>query len=290
MKQKFTLNVFAGTKKTTILALIGILFVTSILFIGCYKFRSIKQPSEGYTNSYFDVPIKVERDADPTLDDGMWAMAGSDIGLFGVMVPDGWTVDDNITYTIVSKNASLTNTGFLVYNAAHSKTLQDSIPAIAGYHWWGAITDRLADMTEFDSLYFTPRIKTDGKTGSFFLRYAVGDKNYWDRNPADQFNFGGGLSDPIEIKISSNVGLNPLDKANVSLYPNPTHGVLNVNLSRYKSQVVRMNISDSKGSVVMTKEILKSSNVFDLSSLPKGVYIVELKSGKNISSSKIVVK
>jgi hypothetical protein len=290
MKQKFTLNVFAGSKKKTILALIGIMFVTSVLFIGCYKFRSIKQPSEGYTNSYFDVPIKVERDADPSLDDGMWEQAGSDIGLFGVMVPDGWTVDDNIAYTIVSKNSSLTNSGLLVYDAVHTQRLQDSIPAIAGYHWWGAITDRMADMTSFDSLYFTPRIHTDGKTGSFFLRYAVGDKNYWDRNPADQFNFGGGLSDPIEIKISSNVGLNLLSKANVSMYPNPTHGILNVNFSGYKSEVVKMYISDSRGSVVMTKEILKSSNVFDLSSLPKGVYIVELKNGKNISSSKIVVK
>jgi hypothetical protein len=290
MKQKFTLNFFAGSKKTTILALIGILFVTSVLFIGCYKFRSIKQPSEGFTNSYFDVPIVAQRDDDPGLTDSEWANTLQNTGLFGVMIPDGWTVDDNIPYTIVSKNAPMTNTGLLVYNEAHTKNLQDSIPAIAGYHWWGAVTDRIADMTQFDSLYFTPRIKTDGKTGSFYLRYAIGDKDYWDRNPADQFNYGGGLSDPIEIKISSNVGLNLLNKANVSMYPNPTHGILNVNLSGYKSEVIKMYISDSKGSVVMTKEILKSSNVFDLSSLPKGVYIVELKSGENISSSKIVVK
>jgi hypothetical protein len=290
MKQKFTLNFFAGSKKTTILALIGIMFVTSVLFIGCYKFRSIKQPSEGFTNSYFDVPIVAQRDDDPGLTDSEWANTLQNTGLFGVMIPDGWTVDDNIPYTIVSKNAPMTNTGLLVYNEAHTKNLQDSIPAIAGYHWWGAVTDRIADMTQFDSLYFTPRIKTDGKTGSFYLRYAIGDKDYWDRNPADQFNYGGGLSDPIEIKISSNVGLNLLNKANVSMYPNPTHGILNVNLSGYKSEVIKMYISDSKGSVVMTKEILKSSNVFDLGSLPKGVYIVELKSGKNISSSKIVVK
>jgi hypothetical protein len=291
MKRKFTFNIFAGGKKTTFLTLAAVLFVTSVLFIGCYKFRSINQPTEGYTDSYFDVPIVVQRDDDPSLDDGMWASAGADIGLFGVMVPDGWTVDDNIPYSIVSKDPSKSNTGILIYDAAHSKTLQDTLPAPAGYHWWGAITDRMADMTSFDSLFFTPRIKTDGQTGSFYLRYAVGDKNYWDRNPADQYNFGGGLSDPIEIKISSNVGLNALlSKANVSLYPNPTHGMLNVNLNGYKSEVVKMNIRDTKGSVVMSKEIVKSTNVYDLNSFPKGVYFVELKSGNNISSSKIVIK
>lgn len=291
MKKTFTLNIFAGSKKTIVLALVSTLFVISMVLIGCYEFRTINQPSEGYTNSYFDVPIVAQRDKDPGLDDASWASAGADIGLFGVQIPDGWTVNDSISYTIVSKNASLTNTGYLVYNEGHSKTLQDSLPAPTGYHWWGAITDRMADMTEFDSLYFTPRIKTDGKTGTFFLRYAIGDRNYWDRNPADQYNYGGGLSDPTSINITSNVGLTDLlSKSNVSMYPNPTRGMLHINLGEYKSQVIKMNVYNAKGQVVLNREILKKSSDFDLSSLPQGVYIVELKNGVNKSSSRIVVK
>jgi len=291
MKKKFTLTFFAGSKKTTFLALAGILFLTSVLFIGCYKFRSINQPAEGFTNSYFDVPIVAQRDADPSLDDNSWTGATlANTGLFGVMIPNGWTVDDNIPYTIVSKNAAKSNSGILVFDAAHTKTLTDSIAPIAGYHWWGAVTDRIASLDEFDSLYFTPRIHTDGKTGSFFLRYAIGDKDYWDRNPADQFKYGGGLSDPIEIKITSNVGLSLLSKANVAMYPNPTNGILNVNLNGYKSENVLLNICDTWGKVVMSKQISRKSNQFDLSGLPKGAYIVELKSGKNITSSKIIVK
>lgn len=291
MKKTFTFNFFAGSKKTTVLALVGTLFVISMVMVGCYEFRTINQPSEGLSDSYFDVPIIAQRDQDPGLDDNSWTGALQNTGLFGVMLPDGWTVEDNIAYTIVSKGAGLNNSGFLVYDAAHSKTLQDSLPAPAGYHWWGAITDRIADMNQFDSLYFTPRIHTDSKTGTFFLRYAIGDKNYWDRNPADQFNYGGGLSDPISISITNNVGLTDLlSKANVTMYPNPTRGELHVNLGNYKSQLINMNIYDTKGQVVYTKEILKSSNVFNLSTLPKGVYVVELKNGKNKSSSRIVVK
>lgn len=291
MKKKFTLNIFAGSKKTTFLALAGILFVTALFFIGCYEFRSINQPSEGFTNSYFDVPIVAQRDADPGLADADWANVLQNTGLFGVMLPDGWTVDDNIAYKIVSKDHLLNNSGVLVYDAGHTKKLQDSIPAIAGYHWWGASTDRIAELTQFDSLYFTPRINTDGKTGTFYLRYAIGDKDYWDRNPADQFNYGGGLSDPISINITSNVGVaDLLSKANVSMYPNPTRGMLHVNMGENKSQVVYMNVYDTKGQVVFSKKIYNSSNVFDLSSLAKGGYVVELRNGINKSSSRIVIK
>jgi hypothetical protein len=291
MKKIFTINFFAGSKKTTFLALAGILFVTSLFFVGCYKFRSINQPSEGYTNSYFDVPIVAQRDDDPGLTDTEWANVLQNTGLFGVMLPDGWIVEDSIAYTIISKDPSLNNSGYLVYNDAHTLTLQDSIPAIAGYHWWGAVTNQIAELTQFDSLYFTPRIKTDGQTGTFFLRYAIGDKDYWDRNPADQYNYGGGLSDPISIDITSNVGIaDLLNKANVSMYPNPTHGLLHVNLGDYKAQVIRMNVYNTKGQIVLSKEILKSSNVFSLSSLPKGMYVVELKNGINKTSSKIIIK
>ena len=294
MKKKSTFNLFAGSRKSTLLTLTVIIFVTAVIFVGCYKFRSINQPSEGLPNSYFDVPIVAGRDDDPGLTEDMWAGAYGKLqntGLFGVMIPDGWTVNDSIAYTIVSKDSTLSNNGFLVYDAAHSKTLQDSIPAIAGYHWWGAVTDRIAELTSLDSLSFTPRIKTDGKLGTFYLRYAIGDKDYWDRNPADQFNYGRGLSDPIEIKISNNVGLpDLLSKANVSMYPNPTQGVLHVNLSGYKSQVIKMNIYNTKGQTVLTREILNSSNAFNVGSLPKGIYIVELKNGINKSSSRIVIK
>jgi uncharacterized protein YceK len=292
MKKNFTLNIFAGSKKTIVLALAGTLFVISMVMVGCYAFRTINQPSEGYTNSYFDVPIVAQRDADPGLDDNAWNGKLEDIGLFGVMLPNGWEVTDSIAYTIVSKGAGLNNSGYLLFDAGNSKTLQDSLPAPSGYHWWGAITDRIASLNQFDSLYFTPRIKTDGKTGSFFLQYAIGDRMdaNKDRNPYDHGSYGRGLSDPMSISITSNVGLKDiLSKSNVSMYPNPTRGILNVNLTGYKSEVIKMTVCDSRGRVVMAKEILKKSNLFDLSNLAKGIYVVELKNGINKSSSKIII-
>ena len=291
MKKRFTLNLFAGSKKSTILALTAILFVTSVLFIGCYKYRSIKQPTDGYTNSWFDVPIVAQRDDDPTLGDPEWSNVLRNFGLFGIMIPNGWTVHDSIAYTIISKDPSLNNSGYLIFNLGNTKTLQDSIPAIPGYHWWGAKTDRIAELTQLDSMYYTPRIKTNGLTGAFYLRYAMGDVDYWDRNPADRYNYGGGLSDPIQINITSNVGVAELlSKANVSVYPNPTEGMLHVNLHGYKSEVITMNVINSTGQLVKTYEIMKGTNEFNLSSLPKGMYVIELINGTSKSSSKILLQ
>ena len=291
MKRKFTIGRFTENKKTTFLSLMGILFLISVVLIGCYQFRSINQPETGYTDSYFDVPIVCERDEDPNLTEDDWANTLRNIGLFGVMIPDGWSVDDSIPYTIISKNASLNNSGFLVYDAAHTQTLQDTIPAFPGYHWWGAITDRIAELTSLDSFYFTPRIRTDGQIGTFTLRYAVGDKDYWDRNPADQYNYGGGLSDPIPITITQNVGTQELlNKANVTVYPNPTSGMLNVKLSGYKSEVITLNVLNTSGQVVLTDEILSGSSKFDLSHLSKGLYIVELRNGSTTSRTKVLLK
>ncbi|NVO20971.1 MAG: T9SS type A sorting domain-containing protein [Bacteroidetes bacterium] len=291
MKKIVTLNPFAGSKKSTIMALAIILFVSAAVFMGCYKFRHIYQPTDGYTNSYFDVPIVCQRDDDPSLTDDMWANTLQNIGLFGVMIPDGWNVGDSIAYTIISKNSSLNNTGYLIHNLANSKTLKDSIPPLPGYHWWGAVTDRIAELTSLDSFYFTPRIITDGKVGTFFLRYAVGDKDYWDRNPADRYNYGGGLSDPISINITSGVGVPELlSSANISVYPNPSLGQLHIDLKGYKKEVIRMNIVDAAGKVVMSREILQPNNEINIASLAAGSYIVELRNGQYRHSTKILLK
>jgi hypothetical protein len=289
--KNFTTNFFKQGTGRLILTATGALLLVVILVAGCYKFRSIKQPTTGFTESYFDVPIVVERDADPGLDDAMWANVLKNIGLFGVMIPDGWTVKDSIPYTIICKDASLNNTGYLIYDEGHSKTLQDSLAAPEGYHWWGAITDRTAELTQLDSLYFSPRISTDSKVGKFNLRYAVGDRDYWDRNPADQYNYGGGLSDPMEIDISLNSGIQEiLNKANINIFPNPASDELHINLAGYKSEIIRMNILDMRGRVVMAREILQRDNSFDISGLTNGVYIIELRNSNYKSSHRIMVE
>ena len=270
--------------KKTVNFLIGILAVSVLFFVGCYEFKTINQPDEAFVNSYFDVPIVVHDDGNP---DNDWTVPDlQNIGLFGVMIPDGWTVQDSIHYYIISTDPTVSNDGYLVYNFSHTITLEDSIPSIDGYHWWGAITADTADMYLFDSLYFEPRIMTNDVAGTFYLRYAVGDKDYWDRNPADD------LSDPLPITIIDNTGIDEmLSNANVSVFPNPTSGQLNINFDNYGSQVIDMQVLDIKGNIVLSKQLFSSKNTFDLSTFSKGMYFVRLQNGKkHFSNHKIILR
>jgi len=284
------------TKKNITKGFIAALVLFVIFFTGCYEFKVINQPDEAYINSFFDVPIIVKEDG------GGNDFTGpdlQDLGLFGVLIPDGWTVKDSIHYNIISADSAYdingvlqyapenySNEGFLIHDDANSTMLEDSIPSPDGYYWWGAITDREADMSFFDSLYITPRIITNDVAGTFYLRYAIGDKNYWDRYPADD------VSDPLPITIIDNSGVEELlSDVNTSIFPNPAINDLHINFNDYRSQVINMQIIDAKGNVVLAKKLYNSKNNINISNLAKGLYFVNLQNGKNyFKNYKIIVK
>ena len=71
-----------------------LIFIMSLVY-SCFTFRSILQPTEGVTNSTFDVAIVCGND-------GEWNIEG-DVSYFyhvqiGVLLPDGWTVIDSIPF------------------------------------------------------------------------------------------------------------------------------------------------------------------------------------------------
>lgn len=282
MKKNSTFLKSLNSKSSLIKGLAGIFLFSALFFVGCYEFRNIIQPETATINSYFDVFISAQ-------DDG----AGNDwtnedlvnIGLFGVMIPDGWSVQDSIEYSIVCTEEGYSNDGILVYDAIYSQTLEDSIPSADGYFWWGAITNTEASMVYFDSLSFAPRIFTGEIAGDFHLRYAIGDMDYWDRNPADD------ISDPIPITIIDNTGIEEtLSKANVSLYPNPVSDQLNIQFNNYQSEVIEMDIIDITGKIIQHQQLMEKNNSVKLENMAEGFYLVKLHNGNISETYKIIVK
>jgi hypothetical protein len=268
-------------KMFTTRSLIVILFAT-LFFAGCYEWRNIFQPETVAINSYFNVWLSAQDDGNP---DNDWTNPDlHDIGLFGIQLPVGWTVHDSIIYFIKTTEAGYDNGGILIYSASHSQTLTDSIPPPPGYYWWGAKTDGEASMVYFDSLYIQPIIFTDDQVGTFYLRYAIGDEDYWDRNPADD------VSDPIEITAIS-VGVDDLlGRANVSLFPNPASDLLNIRFNQYENNVVTASVIDLRGRTLLTNRLLKSENTLNISQLATGTYFLRLQSGSESTVQKFVVK
>lgn len=282
--KKFTLSFSTNNSKSiAVKGLVAAFLVSSLFFTGCYEWGNIFQPSSTTINSYFDVTLTAQDDGNP---DNDWTNPDLiDYGLFGAMIPVGWDVQDSIPFNIVCSDPSFNNSGILVYSAAHSQTLQDSIPAPNGYYWWGAVTADEASMVYFQSLSFSPRIFTDDQVGEFFIRYAIGDMDYWDRNPADD------VSDPISIIAIDNTGVNELlSQANISLYPNPVSDLLSIDFQQYTKEVVQLSIIDLTGKLVHNSTLSQQNNSISVDQLPQGVYFVNLRNGEMASTHKIVVR
>jgi hypothetical protein len=274
------------------------LITAFLFFFGCYEFKVVDQPTEAYNNSSFDVNIIMGRDNDAGND----FTIGPDLidtGLVGILLPVGWTVKDSIYYEIHAADSSLdmygvwqhatedySSQGYIVYDAVQTQTLTDSADVVPeGYYYWGGKT--LGDLRYLDSIFFTITINTDNKTGTFYLQYAVGDEDYWGRNPYDPEC----ITEPMAINIiqNPNTGINAFtEKVNVSVYPNPTHGLLYVELNNCNNPVNLM-IYDSYGRTVVKHQLLSENNSYDLSKLAPGTYFIRLQSGNDVISKKILL-
>lgn len=292
MRKNFTLrNLLRKKENYLVLAMLGLLIV-----FGCYEYTLIDQPAEANTNSTFNVILVMKEDADETND---WTSEAGDLvntGLFGVLIPEGWSVNDNIAVRVESKDSDLNGSGVevtattdhsgdytLVYSAATSTMLTDSVGAPGGYVWWGATAPDV-DMAFFDSLYFTITVNTDDQTGDFYLQYTVGDMEYWERTPV-HFK-----SDPLQITITPGVGVNTLLREEaLSIYPNPSYGSLTIDLDGYNGEAVNMVIWDLGGRQVLNRILTNAQTTLDLTDLRAGTYVLRLESGKENFTRRFVI-
>jgi hypothetical protein len=294
MKYKTTLlNVFKRKENLLIAAIL-----TLFLVFGCYEFRTVDQPTEAGTNSTFDVNIVMQEDDDGsndwTLEDGSLTKTG----LFGILLPEGWTIEDNITLTIEAAD-SLPNgeggfnypatdhdgTYVIAYSVSQTTMLNDSTPEPpTGYYWWGATSTTPVDMAYFDSLYFTVTVMTDEQEGEFFLQYAVGDEDYWGRQPYDP----NVITDPLPITIASTAVNEFFSESSLSVYPNPSYGNLNIDLKEFGGEPVELMVYDMRGKVMMNRQITYASSSYDISEFAPGSYVVRLTSGDAVITRKLL--
>jgi len=294
MKTNFTIKKFFLRKEGWLTVLIAAVF----FFFGCYEFKIVDQPTDAYNNSSFDVNIIMGRDADPDND----FTIGTDLidtGLVGILLPVGWTINDSIYYEIhaadslpdgqgVMQHAAedYSSVGYIVHNAEQSKMLTDSADVVPeNYYWWGGKT--LGDLRYLDSIFFTVTIFTDNQTGTFYLQYAIGDEDSDNRVPYDLEC----ITEPTPINITENPnGVNSFsEKISVSVYPNPTHGLLYIELNNYRNELIDMMIYDSYGRTVVKHKLQSEKNSYDLSKLAPGAYFVRLQSGDDVMSKKILL-
>lgn len=81
-----------------------------------------------------------------------------------------------------------------------------------------------------------------------------------------------------------------LGKIGVSIFPNPTEGLIKITLDNYIEGVPAATITvyDLSGKLLIQKQGITGSTELDLSSFARGAYLLRLNAGENISVWNIV--
>jgi hypothetical protein len=79
-----------------------------------------------------------------------------------------------------------------------------------------------------------------------------------------------------------------LGEFEINLFPNPTLGLINVTISGVSEPVGYLLLSDLNGKILFKQESLQPTNRFDLSSFPKGIYILRIQATEKESVWKVI--
>ena len=96
-----------------------------------------------------------------------------------------------------------------------------------------------------------------------------------------------GLSAVQSLKLQA-TGISENPDITFEVYPNPSHGIFNISLSRYP-QNLKIQITDIRGSIIKEIQFGKSDFQINLSGNPKGLYFLKLYDDGFVGMKKVVV-
>ena len=91
----------------------------------------------------------------------------------------------------------------------------------------------------------------------------------------------------IRLQMGANVGIEEDLSNNLAIYPNPSNGIINIEIDN--NQNSELIIRDTFGKVILKKNFI-STTLIDLGNLSKGIYIIEITSNNHSVSRKLSLK
>lgn len=144
----------------------------------------------------------------------------------------------------------------------------------------GGLTSNGTDGVQVTSNISVPAGAATGKTR---MRVILN----WDismTDPCDNTNYFYGQSEDYMLDVKQSLATSDINKAGVSIYPNPVKNVLNFNGAKDISKVEVYNVAGQK---IKSVEKL-SDNKIELSNLTKGVYIIKANIDGVVKSFKFI--
>jgi hypothetical protein len=89
-------------------------------------------------------------------------------------------------------------------------------------------------------------------------------------------NACGVVTATVNQNVSPCAGLQELDLSNISVYPNPSTGIVNFDISSELAGNVSLEMYDAIGKLVVKEELTKEHTVLNISKLEEGIYIFKM--------------
>lgn len=90
------------------------------------------------------------------------------------------------------------------------------------------------------------------------------------------------------IKIEMATGINELNSDNISVYPNPTNDLLNLNFDK-STTVLKVTLTDLQGKIVYNSNaVLGNSLQIDMSNLSNGLYMLDVQTNNGVNIHKVM--
>lgn len=123
--------------------------------------------------------------------------------------------------------------------------------------------------------------------------FVIFGTNPWRPNEAFNFNVTYIIRAIFNSSVLTSIESFEEINSELSVYPNPSNGLININIDSPSKEAMSLFIHDLQGKVVYENRLIESNkynNTLNLNHLDKGIYFIQLRHGKNITTKKLILK
>jgi hypothetical protein len=198
-------------------------------------------------------------------------------GVYGVILDNTGTILSTSMNTLTIGNGDL--------NTIHSFTFNTPVPVTAGQMWYIG----MAQPANASLGYFPYGAYSSAYLNSSYYTNAIGGGTLA-LLTANLGQFG------IEANFAGTCGPMGINNAvvssdnNLTVYPNPASTTLNVKLGSVSDKATITVYNAIGQTVIASQEVIDNSTEINVSTLAKGVYILKVSNGKEVSNTKFVIE
>jgi len=109
-------------------------------------------------------------------------------------------------------------------------------------------------------------------------------------NYFDIVTIDGCSSDTSNIITVTDVGINFIENNEIiNVYPNPTHGMINIHCSQTISTAYIFEITNLQGNILFKTSILQKNQQINLNTFAKGIYFIKIKNKTFYKTKKLII-